>query len=145
MIHVGPNNLSEWHRLVCEARSRLRYEIDENVENYLVLTLDQYATDKQLSNKVIAIEYLKGLSEPGRGGVERLRSTGDRCLILSGFFPERAERFNLDVEYFIEIGQQAYCVLANNTALKYDPELFNKLCDDFVRLTHVLLTMRGCD
>lgn len=142
VIRIEPNNISEWYRLVSEASNKVGYVIDENIETYFVLTLDQYATDDDLPKHIIAIDFLEGLSATGQEGVEKLRSTGDRCLIISGFFPESAQRFNVDVNYFIDIGQQAYYVLSSKTHLKYDPDLFSKLGDEFVSLTHLMLAMR---
>lgn len=134
----------EWYQLVSEARVRLGCSLNENIESYLILTLDHYSADCQLPDQVLAVDFFEGFNYKGRGAIDRLRSTGDRCLILAGFFPDRAQRFNLKSEYFIEIGQQAYHTLAGRSVLHYDPNLFDALCREFVTLTQLLLAMRNC-
>lgn len=138
------NRICEWYQLVSEARLRTGCALNENIESYLILTLDHYTSDIQLPNQVLALDFLEGFNHKGRGALDRLRSTGDRCLILAGFFPDRAQRFNLKSDYFIEIGQQAYHALASRSVLHYDPDLFDALCREFVMLTQLLLAMRNC-
>jgi len=136
------SRIYEWYQLVSEARTHLGCALDDNVESYLILTLDHYTSDIQLPDQILAIDFLEGFYYKGREAIDRLRRTGDRCLILAGFFPDRAQRFNLKSEYFIELGQQAYHTLAGRSILQYDPLLFDALCREFVTLTQVLLTMR---
>lgn len=132
----------DWYQLVSEASSRLGCSLNDNVESYLILTLDHYSSDIQLSGQVLALDFLEGFNHEGRAAIDKLRTTGDRCLILAGFFPGRAHHFNLQPRYFIEIGQQAYHTLAGRSVLQYDPQLFDALCREFVTLTRVLLAMR---
>lgn len=138
------SRIYEWYQLLSEARLRTGFALHENIESYLILTLDHYTSDLQLPNQVLALDFLEGFNHKGREALDRLRSTGDRCLILAGLFPDRARRFNLKSQYFIDIGQQAYHTLASRSVLHYDPDLFDALCREFVMLTQLLLAMRNC-
>lgn len=139
---VYENRICEWYQLVSEASSRLGCALNDNVESYLILTLDHYSSDIQLADQVLALDFLEGFNNKGRGAIDKLRNTGDRCLILAGFFPSRAQRFNLKPQYFIEIGQQAYHTLAGRSVLQYDPGLFEDLCQEFTTLTRLLRCCR---
>ncbi len=135
--------LAEWQALVDEASLQAGYHFDNNVEHYLVLTLDHFTTEKSLANVTMAIDFLLAFEKLGRQGGELLRQVGDKCLLLTGLFPERALRKNVSLEYFIGIGQQAYHILADFRFKQiYDNELFDKLSKDFVELIHVLQAMR---
>lgn len=134
---------AEWHALVTDAMMQSGQPVDEPLKHYLIITLDHYSTDSQLSSVVIAIDFLQGLETFGRLGCIQLRQVGDRCLLLAGLFPEQAIKKHVTNKYYISIGRQAYDVLAHvSMQTAYDNELFHKLSDQFVSLTTILQTMR---
>lgn len=142
-FRLGPTKTAEWQSLVVDAENQCGYHFDENLESYLVLTLDYYTTHKNLSSSIIAVDFLKALDISGKQGGERLREVGDHCLILSGLFPERALKKNVSLNYFISVGKNAYHLLASNELLfAFDSDLFYQLSDNFVGLMDVLHTMR---
>jgi len=132
-----------WQKLVDEAIGQTGYHCDENVEHYLILTLDHFSTEKDLASVVVAIDFLLALNSFGRKGGNQMRKVGDECLLLAGLFPERARRKHVPLEYFINLGQEAYRLLTNPPfKWIYDPKLFAKLSQDFPTLIDVLQTMR---
>lgn len=141
---IKPGEIAEWHTLVLEAQNHVGYTLDENLQSYLVLTLTHYTTDDSLAKTIIGVDFLRhiDLIRHGRRGADKLRKVGDRCLILSGFFPQYADKLNVNVEYYYNIGQQAYFTVADCYGIKYDPNLFYKLSHDFTKLTNLLMAMR---
>jgi len=140
-----PTTIAEWQALVAEAEVKTGYEFEENVENYLVLTLDHYTRKGNIASVVIAIDFLEGTNiEKPRDGL-LLREVGDQCLLISGLFPERVLKKNVSLNYLIGMGQQAYLALTD-TRLKanFDPELYQKLSCNFVGLMDLLNAMRHC-
>jgi hypothetical protein len=138
------NNLAVWQTLVGEAAQRAGYHCNESIENYLVMTLDHFTTDINLSSAVVAIDFLLGLNSLGREGGLKMRRVGDECLLLAGLFPERAERKHVSVEYFIKLGQAAYSILTDaHFQWIYDTKLFTQLSEDFPNLILVLQSMRN--
>jgi len=132
-----------WQNLVDEAMGQTGYRGDDNVEHYLILTLDHFTRDKNLSSAVVAIDFLLALNSFGRVGGGQMRQVGDECLLLAGLFPERAERKRVPLNYFISMGQEAYRLLTDAHFKQiYDPGLFAKLSQDFPNLIDVLQTMR---
>ena len=140
-MHFEPTSISQWYALLKDTLEQTGKKLDDSVESYVILTLDHYAKDASWTNATIAIEFLETVSALPQSH-EKLRSVGDRCLILSGLFPERAKKVNVSTRYYIDIGQQAYLFLSDNTHLKYDPKLFAKLGHHFGELAHLLQHMR---
>lgn len=138
-----PSKTAEWHVLVLEAQIQSGYRFEDCLENYLVLTLDYFTKEGELSSSILAIDFLLGLDGSERYNSEILRNVGDRCLLLSGLFPEHALQKNVSLNYFISIGQQAYKTLATiHTKHELDPELFFKLSNNFIGLMDVLHAIR---
>lgn len=143
ILRPEPTTIAEWQALVAEAEVKTGYEFDDNLENYLVLTLDRFTTKTDLASSVIALDFLESKNIGSKHNALLLRDVGDQCLLLSGLFPERALRRNVSLNYFIGIGQQAYFSLSD-TLLKreFDPELFANLSKNFVGLMDLLNSMR---
>ena len=120
-----PTTIAEWQALVAEAEVKTGYEFEDNIESYLVLTLDHYTTKNGLASSVIALDFLKGTHIGHERNGTQLREVGDQCLLLSGLFPERAIKKNVSLNYFVGIGQQAYLALTDiRLKHKFDPELY---------------------
>lgn len=137
------NPIAQWHGLVDDAAHQTGYAVDDKVENYLVLTLEHFTTEKKLTSAIVALDFLQALESLGRQGGGKLREVGDECLLLAGLFPEIAAHKHVSIDYFVGIGQQAYHTLTHaNFKLVYDHELFDKLSKDFPNLIVVLQAMR---
>lgn len=141
-MRIDPSTTAGWQSLVIDAELYSGYDFDEDLENYLVLTLDHFTAEDGLSSSIIALDFLKAMHVSGQLGGNLLRQVGDQCLLLSGLFPECALRKNVSLSYFVTVGQQSYELIANNTATVLDPDLFLNLSDNFVGLMDVLHTMR---
>jgi hypothetical protein len=135
--------IAEWYALVNDAVIQSGYHVDELLKHYLIITLNHYSTDCQLSSVVIAVDFLHSLETFGRLGYLQLRQVGDRCLLLAGLFPEQAQKKHVTDQYYISIGRQAYDVLAHiPIQTTYDAELYHQLSDEFLCLINILQTMR---
>ena len=141
-IVIQPNALSEWYELVKETQAHTGVHLDDTIQSYLILTLDNFVKDEALVDLPVAIEYLRTLTIEKEKSNQKLRRVGDRCLILSGLFPDHAEKLNVSISYFIEIGRQAYLTLADRAIFKIDPKLFYNLGFHFVDIKELLNAMR---
>lgn len=143
LFKLEPTKRAEWQALVAEAQLESGYQFEESIENYLILTLDNFTTKGGIVTSVFAIDLLEAIELSGKLGEDKLRTVGDECLLLSGLFPERIKRKNVSLAYIINIGQHAYKVLATKDILiAYDADLFSKLSDNFVGLMDLLNAMR---
>lgn len=142
-LELESSRLAQWHSLVLEGQSSVGFQLHENIEHYLVVTLDAYTTDMRLSSAVIAVEYLQNIHVISTLKMRALRDVGDQCLLLSGLFPDRAKRKRVSEDYFMLLGQNAYHVLSYaHHAKKIDQRLFFQLGENFSELIQVLKAMR---
>jgi hypothetical protein len=138
---MEPTPAAQWQRLVQEAAQRLRLDLDENLECYLVLLMMRFTENPETGHRVMALDYLRGLRAPPRAQAVALRDVGDHCLLFSGLFSQRARRRRVSVGYFVDLGRSAYLQVAErqNSSLG---DLFDALARGFVQLSDVLRAMR---
>lgn len=142
-VKPEPTTTAEWLALVKEASQHCQHTLSDPIENYLVLTLDAYTTREEIGSAVVALDFLKSIELSSQECISLLRDVGDRCLIISGLFPERAKRKNLPLSYYISIGKQSYQRLSNaSSIITIDPTLFLELSQNFIGLMDILQTMR---
>lgn len=135
--------LAAWVALVKDAERVSGERLDEQLESYLVFLLQRFVSKPDIAGAVLALDYLKSHAHQSVVQQEQLRDVGDKCLLFSGLFPERAIRRHVNVSYFIDMGQNAYHALANlqQKHIAY-AQLFNALEQHFVRLMDTLQCMR---
>lgn len=132
---------AQWLEIVHEAQAAADCQLDEALESYLVYLLMRFTDRPELVDAVLALEYLNSMALAGRERRDRLRDVGDRCLLYSGLFPQRAECRCVRIGYFVDLGRSAYQQLAES--LEYRPgELYADLARAFVSLMDVLQMMR---
>ena len=139
VIHTSAT--AEWLSLVNEAESAAALHLDEEMQSYLVFLLMRYTESPELAASVLAMEYLQSMRSRGRVGQDQLRNVGDKCLLYSGLFPERAERRRVKISYFVDLGRSAYQQLSDR--LEHGAAaMYHHLADTFVSLMDILQTMR---
>ncbi len=139
---IEPTTVSQWYELVKEAQKLSECELDENLQSYVVITLDKFTKDDSLISSIICLDFLESISDLSSSSQDKLRHIGDRCLLLSGLFPGHAKSMNLTASYFTDIGQGAYLTLAERAILNYDPNLFHKLGKKFHEIADLISKMR---
>ncbi len=138
---LSSSELSQWHSLVHEAEEDYGCQLDEAMQSYLVFTLMRFARDQQLNSQALAIDYLYSHHLPDRLRSEQLRTIGDQCLLVSGLFPQSAEKRQVDVSYYVDLGRSAYHHISTVTQQSI-AELYLQLADSFVLLMDLLQTIR---
>lgn len=138
---LEPSELSQWHRLVQQAEESYGCHLDEDMESYLVFTLMRFMNKRDLGAHALAMDYLEARHLPTSLRLDQLRDVGDQCLIISGLFPQRAEKRLVRVSYYVDMGRSAYHHLSGqiqHTAA----ELYRHLAEAFVTLMDLLHTIR---
>ncbi|GAB4392091.1 MAG: hypothetical protein Tsb005_04630 [Gammaproteobacteria bacterium] len=138
---IHPTDTAQWHALINEAQAVCAVNVTEDVESYLVFLLMRFTGQAHLASSVMAVDFLEGSQASGRVREQRLQEVGDKCLLFSGLFPGRAERFKLTIRYFIELGQAAYGNAADNSSHTL-AALFGQLSQGFEILRDVLHATR---
>ncbi len=132
---------AQWHRLLGEAQAACERHLDESSESYLLFCLQRFLSRPEMAEAVLALEYLEGRALQGQRRAGVLRDVGDQCLLYSGFFPRRARRRRVPVQYYVDLGRAAYAQVAElESALA---ELFQHLSEDFVAMMDVLQAMKS--
>lgn len=142
-MQLEPTATAQWHALVQMARTDCGADLDEPVEAYLVFMLMRFAERSTVGRRALALDFLRGLQD-GRGGAERLRNTGDECLLVCGLFPQRIRRRRVPFRYYVDMGRGAYGSLAQSGA-DSTAEPFAALAAEFITLMEVLQAMRAGD
>jgi hypothetical protein len=137
-ILVG-KSAQEWFReMVSDALSHRRLAIQEVTEFYLVNLLAKFLESERLfvqeedgavRREPLALLLLRALRADRRARAAGLRRLGDTALFVSGFFGDSLARTNVDVDYYIAMGERAYGHLAE-TERGHD-DLFGELSARF--------------
>lgn len=136
-------SLAQWYSLVNEAEDSFGKHLPTDLESYLVHLLQRYTNKPELTASILALEYLNSLEASGQLRAEKLRDVGDKCLLFSGFFPELAQKRNVTVSYFVQLGRKSYDYLAllQRQGL-LTAKLYKLLCDQYINLVDLLFSMR---
>lgn len=138
---LDSSELSQWHALVLEAEQDYGCRLDESMQNYLVFTLMRFAKNSQLNAKALAIDYLTSHHLPEKLRNEQLRDIGDQCLLVSGLYPQLAEKRRVGVTYYVDLGRSSYYHISTLTH-RGIAELYQQLAESFVLLMDLLQTIR---
>ena len=132
-----------WFDYVKEAEQVSGQQLAEDLEHYLVLTLERFMDQPAMTSSVLALDFLSAQSQLKTQQHVELRAVGDKCLLFSGLFPERASRLRVSVNYFVELGQSAYIIVADLAQQDAKlAQLFELLGAEFVQLMDLLQCMR---
>jgi hypothetical protein len=138
---LDSSELSQWHTLVQEAEQDYGCHLDEAMQSYLVFTLMRFAKNQQLNSQALAIDYLTSHHLPSRLRSEQLRDIGDQCLLVSGLYPQSAEKRQVGVTYYVDLGRSAYHHISTVTQQGI-AELYQQLSESFILLMDLLQTIR---
>lgn len=139
---VHPTDTAQWLALVTEAQASSQIQLHEELESYLVFMLMRFMGKPEMAASILGLEFLTGANSCGQQRYDQLRDVGDKCLLVSGLFPGRAERKRVRLSYFVKLGQSAYSTLSLSEESK-GGELFGELSDRFVHMRDVLYAIRA--
>jgi len=157
MTYLETKHLLEYFKEAVEnARSRLKVDISENTEFYLVDLLSRYTDVKALSDQAIenktqtfAELYLKSQGETHGRRALILKYIGDTTLFLTGYFSDSFERSLVDIDYYASLGRSSYRDLLDLLAArviqwKLD-EVFDELSEKYTDLMDVIAEVAASD
>jgi len=139
---LHPTDISQWYALVTEAEVASQLNLTENTESYLVFLLQRFSQAPQLTDSVVALDFLNAMQAPSRQKIEELIVVGDKSLLVSGLFPGLAERRHVSLDYYSDMGQAAY-LTASELQEHASAELYLQLSQDFAHLQKILQAIRG--
>ena len=128
-----------WHNVISKACDNNHIVLAPSLKHYLLLTITHYQAAENLHDELLGGNLLKADTLPSVKKNALLRETGDRCLIMAGFFPYKHEAMHVSKAYFIQVGKTAYRHIAldrNNE--RFDGELYEQLDHNFLTLVYVI-------
>ncbi|ALP52090.1 hypothetical protein Tel_02440 [Candidatus Tenderia electrophaga] len=134
---LEPTSTALWQALVSDAEAAANRQLDETLESYLVLTLMRFTQRPELVSSVMALEFLDSAQKAGQQQHAQLRDVGDKCLLVSGLFPQNAKRRLVSIGYFVNMGRSAYQQLHDKIH-----GFYGQLAADFIPMMDVLHAMR---
>jgi len=138
---LDSSELSQWHTLVHEAELDYGAHLDAAMQSYLVFTLMRFSKNQQLNTQALALEYLTSHQLPNNLRRDQLRDIGDQCLLVSGLYPQTAERRQVSASYYVDMGRSAYHHISTFTQQGI-AELYLQLAESFILLMDLLQTIR---
>ena len=136
-VLTSNNAILLWHDTLKCAEDRCSISLNDELEAYLVSLLMRYTNRPDVFKKVLAVAFLSAMQKSAAERQVSLQSIGDECLIFAGLFPRIAEKRNVKIGYFVDLGQSAYATLSRQTN-----DLFGILAFKFVTLMDVLQSIR---
>ena len=126
--------------LVEAALARQHVQAGDLTEYYLVNLLCRYVrldpSEQEEHGEPLAVRLARALEAGGLEGRTRLRSLGDFSLFTAGFFSDSFRRRQVDVDYYVSMGEYAYGSLSRaEDALR---DVFAELARKFVGFSDVL-------
>lgn len=125
--------------------------LSQDIEYYIVNLLCTYITPEVLCLKdgdynplttPLAILFEKAVEAPPDEKFKILKSVGDTSLYVSGFFQDSFNKKTFSLEYFINLGINAYLNVSNlSTFPTRNSKVYSKLADKFPDLVEIVATL----
>lgn len=122
-----------WREAIQAAETRCHVNLAAELESYLVSLLIRFTPHSDLARHVMAVEYLRAMQESQSVRRYALATVGDQCLVITGIFPDFANRRQVNTRYFVELGRSAYANIADTAT-----DIYTMLAQQFVLLMDVL-------
>jgi hypothetical protein len=134
---LHPTDTSQWYSLIIEAEAQINVNLNIDTESYLVFLLMRSSKSTLWLDSSVGMDFMHAMQHSGQIQKTMLIDVGDKSLLVSGFFPELAQKKRLDPNYFIQIGQIAY---ASVGSLPDEPQhqLYQDLSQQFLTLKTIL-------
>ena len=139
---LQPTAASHWKQVLQDAENKCHCQLDEEVESYLIFTLMRFTQNQDLASRALAEDFLRSFQQSGQARQQQLRDLGDQCLLLTGLFPQRAEKRLVRLSYYVDLGRSAYDHLSLILRQAF-AHLYRELAQNFVQLMDVLQNIRN--
>ncbi len=140
-----------FHELVTRALGQQRLKTQPETEFYLVNLLSQFMSADRLyprdqngaaKEEPLAFMLKQAFETPQLAAQGALfRHVGDVSLYMAGYFQDSLNRKLVDVDYYIDVGGQAYKHAASRVDENIKRSVFSELADKFGSFVEVLATV----
>lgn len=128
-----------FHELVTTALGNQKLTPRPETEFYLVHLLEQFMQSARFREEPLAFMLKEALEQPhAELQRQRLREVGDVSLYVAGFFQDSLNRKLVDVDYYIDMGGNAYQQVAARAETDVAKQLYFELSEKFGSFVDVL-------
>ena len=128
-----------FYELVTHALSKQHVSTRPETEFYLVNLLNQFMNASQLTEQPLALLIKEALEQPHpQKQGEQFKKVGDLSLYVAGYFQDSLNRKLVDVDYYIDMGGNAYQQVANRAPEEALRRTYLELADKFSSFVDVL-------
>lgn len=125
-----------WQDVIKHAEDRCSISLEKELESYLISLLIRYTNRPDIVKQLFATAFLEAMQLKEHQRNSSLQHVGDQCLLFAGLFPQVAEKRNVKISYFVDLGRGAYA------AISHSKDLYWELALQFVALMDVLQSIR---
>jgi hypothetical protein len=136
-LQTASDIIALWKDAIRHGEKLCSVTLQSELEEYLVSLLVHYTNKPEFAKQIIALKFLESMQAAPNQRMLGLRMVGDQCLLFSGLFPHIADRKQVKISYFVDMGRSAYAAIS---AKAYD--LNDLLAGQFVILMDVLQSIR---
>lgn len=134
-ISLSVPETAHWHALISKAEFLAHRVLPQGIEDYLIRLFMRFEREAS------AIEA-ENISPDTTKMNLKLRSLGDQCLLLCGFYPESSQEYGVALEEFISMGKEAYQKLASSESGE-EAMTFEYLATHFKQISELLCFIHG--
>lgn len=138
---LHPTVTSQWYSLIIKAQAQINVNLKTDTESYLVFLLMRSSESTNWIDSSIGMDFMQAMQHSGQMQKSMLIDVGDKGLLVSGFFPELAQKRRVDLNYFTQIGQMAYASVASPFDAP-ENQLYQELSNEFLTLQAILQQAR---
>ena len=141
---LEPSATAQWKQLLAHAKQQSQCQLDDELEAYLIFTLIRFTRNPQLASHALGPALFNSNKLLGQARENQLRDLGDQCLLLTGLFPQYADKRLVQLSYYVDLGITAYQQLGDRLRKAF-ADLYQMLSHNFVQLMDVLQHIRDTD
>ena len=134
---------------VTEAIKAQQLKVDPGVEEYLAHMLERFLSVEQLfpthaqsgkaQNQLLAEMFLRALNQThANQKVQLYQRLGETALYVSGFFGDSLKRKLVNLEYYVNMGTNAYSWLAEHFDHEKNSQIYSSVAEKFIGCVDVL-------
>jgi len=144
VLELQRTSTALWHKLVCDAQNATDIQLEQELESYLVFLLMRFTNRPTTLSNIMALDYIHCQTSSDSDRQEKLRNVGDQCLLFSGLFPKIAERRQVKINYYIDLGKGAYLNLSD--VMRHSlADVYAQLSASFEPLMDILQAIRSLE
>lgn len=137
-MYLHSNTQAQWYHVLSDLQEETRVILPNEIEHYLMLMFMNTTHDISILDSFLSQDFLTTFAQPYN--CENWQDIGDKCLILSGLFPDWTRRRVRSEHFVSKLGKLCY----SQASLQHfgaSQKLFEYLCENYDVIVEFLQKM----